>query len=130
MSFWTWGDSLWNSIEVLKLTSRERFGINTTSPIELSDVNGNIKCSGNISCSGTTLTVGNSSGATSIYLTDLVDAAWQLATGGYNLNFNNNNNGGNYTSKVTFTNTGRVEINATSPTEILDVNGNIKCSGK
>ena len=32
----------------MRLTSRGRLGINTTTPTELLDVNGNIKCSGNI----------------------------------------------------------------------------------
>ena len=48
MAFYTWGNSIWNSKEVMRLTSRGRLGINTTSPTELLDVNGNIKCSGNI----------------------------------------------------------------------------------
>ena len=32
----------------MRLTSRGRLGINTTTPAELLDVNGNIKCSGNL----------------------------------------------------------------------------------
>jgi hypothetical protein len=34
------------------------------------------------------LTVGNSTAATSFTLTDIVGAAWQLITGNYNLSFN------------------------------------------
>jgi hypothetical protein len=37
------------------------------------------------------LTVGNSTAATSFTLTDIVGAAWQLITGYYNLSFNNFN---------------------------------------
>ena len=37
-----------NTKEVMRLTSRGRLGINTTTPSELLDVNGNIKTSGNI----------------------------------------------------------------------------------
>jgi hypothetical protein len=48
MTFHTWGNSIWNSKEVMRLTSRGRLGINTTSPTELLDVNGNIKCTGTI----------------------------------------------------------------------------------
>ena len=48
MTFHTWGNSIWNSKEVMRLTSRGRLGINTTTPTELLDVNGNIKCSGTI----------------------------------------------------------------------------------
>ena len=46
MTFHTWGNSIWNSKEVMRLTSRGRLGINTTPPTELLDVNGNIKCTG------------------------------------------------------------------------------------
>ena len=48
MTFHTWGNSIWNTKEVMRLTSRGRLGINTTSPTELLDVNGNIKCSGSL----------------------------------------------------------------------------------
>ena len=48
MTFHTWGNSIWDSKEVMRLTSRGRLGINTTSPTELLDVNGNISCSGTI----------------------------------------------------------------------------------
>ena len=30
--FHTWGNNLWNSKEVMRLTSRGRLGINTTTP--------------------------------------------------------------------------------------------------
>ena len=53
MAFYTWGNSVWNSKEVMRLTSRGRLGINTTSPAELLDVNGNITCSGTLNVSGT-----------------------------------------------------------------------------
>ena len=49
MSFWTWGNNISNTREVMRLTSRGRLGINTTTPTELLDVNGNIKCDGNLS---------------------------------------------------------------------------------
>ena len=48
MSFWTWGNNISNTREVMRLTSKGRSGINTTSPTELLDVNGNIKCSGSL----------------------------------------------------------------------------------
>jgi hypothetical protein len=35
MTFHTWGNNIWNSQEVMRLTSRGRLGINTTSPAEL-----------------------------------------------------------------------------------------------
>jgi hypothetical protein len=63
----------------------------------------NIDSVGNVSCSGTTLTVGKPAGVSFINITDIVGAAWQLATGGYNLSFNNNLYG-SYTTKMTFTN--------------------------
>jgi hypothetical protein len=46
MAFYTWGNNIWNSKEVMRLTSRGRLGINTVSPTELSDVNGNTKVTG------------------------------------------------------------------------------------
>jgi hypothetical protein len=48
MTFYTWGNSISNSREVMRLTSRGKLGIGTLSPTELLDVNGNIKTSGNI----------------------------------------------------------------------------------
>ena len=41
MTFHNWGNSISNSREVMRLTSRGRLGINTTTPAELLDVNGN-----------------------------------------------------------------------------------------
>ena len=38
MTFHTWGNSIWNTKEVMRLTSRGRLGINTTTPAELLDV--------------------------------------------------------------------------------------------
>jgi hypothetical protein len=46
MTFHTWGNSVWNSKEVMRLTSRGRLGINTTTPTELLDVNGNVNING------------------------------------------------------------------------------------
>ncbi len=42
MTFHTWENSIWNPKEVMRLTSRGRLGLNTTTPTELLDVNGNI----------------------------------------------------------------------------------------
>ena len=52
MTFHTWGNSVWNTKEVMRLTSRGRLGINTTTPTELLDVNGNAKISGTLSIGG------------------------------------------------------------------------------
>ena len=38
MSFWTWGNNISNTREVMRLTSRGRLGLNTTTPTELLDV--------------------------------------------------------------------------------------------
>ena len=48
MSFFTWGNNVWNSKEVIRISSRGRLGLGTTAPAELLDVNGNIKCVGEI----------------------------------------------------------------------------------
>jgi len=40
MSIWTWVNSVWNSKEVMRLTSRGRLGIGTTDPKELLHVRG------------------------------------------------------------------------------------------
>jgi hypothetical protein len=56
MTFHTWGNNIWSSKEVMRLTSRGRLGINTTSPTELLDVNGNIYSSGIIEL-GTTVAI-------------------------------------------------------------------------
>jgi hypothetical protein len=42
MTFHTWGNNIWTSKEVMRLTSRGRLGLNTTSPQYLLDVNGTI----------------------------------------------------------------------------------------
>jgi hypothetical protein len=52
ITFHTWGNSVWNSKEVARITSRGRLGLNTSAPTELLDVNGNIKSSGNLLVSG------------------------------------------------------------------------------
>ena len=46
ITFHTWGNSIANTREVARITSRGRLGLNTTAPTELLDVNGNIKASG------------------------------------------------------------------------------------
>jgi hypothetical protein len=38
----------------MRLTSRGRLGLNTTTPTELLDVNGNINCGGGIAITGST----------------------------------------------------------------------------
>jgi hypothetical protein len=48
MTFHTWGNNIWSTKEVMRLTSRGRLGINTTTPTELLDVNGSMRCAGNI----------------------------------------------------------------------------------
>jgi hypothetical protein len=52
MAFHTRGNSIWNSKEVRRLTSRGRLGLNTTTPTELLDANGNINASGDLIVSG------------------------------------------------------------------------------
>jgi len=58
MTFHTWGNSVWNTKEVMRLTSRGQLGINTSTPSELLDVNGNMKCSGTLTAGGD-LSIGN-----------------------------------------------------------------------
>ena len=102
----TWGS--WGGITAAALTSGNK------------TINGNLTTTGTISCSGTTLTIGSSTSASTLYLTDIAAAAWKIETGGYNLNFTNNN-GGSFANKMLLTNTGRVGIGTLTPVAGLEV---------
>jgi hypothetical protein len=112
MAFWTWGNNISNTREVMRLTSRGRLGINTTAPTEFLDVNGNIKCSQAITTGdfnsflGGLRINGNDTGNT------LYNDTRQLGiTALNNIIFNTGTNLANYTTRM-----------------LIDTNGNIKCT--
>jgi hypothetical protein len=53
MSFWTWGNNISNSREIMRLTSRGRVGIGKITPNESLDVVGVVELSQYIKLSGT-----------------------------------------------------------------------------
>ena len=66
LAFYTWGNSVSNAREVMRLTSRGRLGIGKTIPTEALDVVGNITNSGSITASGSITTSGNITSSGSI----------------------------------------------------------------
>jgi hypothetical protein len=110
--------------------SSNRVGVNTASPTSALDVTGDMKSSGLVTCAGVT-TSGNitqSAGTndlktttiSSLTVTGATSVAGVVASGNINVD-----------SGVLFVNTtdNRVGVNTTTPTEALDVTGNIKGSG-
>ena len=74
---------------------------------------GDITCAGTISCTGTTLTVGNSSASSTLYLTDISGAAWKIFTYNSNLNFWNNT-GGTFSNKMILSSGGNLTLGTTT----------------
>jgi hypothetical protein len=98
-------------------------GIGTTSPTQLLDVNGNIAFGiGNGTSSGSGTIKGNLPSPVSVrqeFGTD--DTGWQYRIA--------KNNAGTITDLVTLSDSGNVGIGTTSPSEKLDISGNLKTSG-
>ena len=67
-----------------------------------------------------TVSIGNSTTATTLNLTDVTNAAWQIKTGDTNLSFNNNL-GGTFTNKITMKNNGNLGIGTTNPNTLLHI---------
>jgi hypothetical protein len=119
MTFHTWGNSIWNTKEVMRLTSRGRLGINTTTPTELLDVNGNIKCTG-------TITNGSNSyiyaGGLRLGGFDTGNTLWQNS-GNLGISANTGNNItfaiGNGGEKMRVSSVGRVGISNSDPQSML-----------
>ena len=119
MSFWTWGNNISNTREVMRLTSRGRLGINTTTPTELLDVNGNIKCTG-------TITNGSNSyiyaGGLRLGGFDTGNTLWQNS-GNLGISANTGNNItfaiGNGGEKMRVSSVGRVGISNSDPQSML-----------
>jgi hypothetical protein len=98
-------------------STNNRVGVNTTSPTEALDVTGNVKASGSVT--GATL-AGTISTAAQPNITSVGTLSSLTVTGNVTIDTN--------TLKVDSTNN-RVGVNTTSPTEALDVTGNVKASG-
>ena len=80
-----------------------KVGIGTTSPNYTLDVKGNVR-------------LGDPSGASFVEIADINKAEWRIATGGYDLSFQNDyDDDGSYDTRVIITETGKVGIGTTNP---------------
>ena len=78
-------------------------GIGTTNPNYKLDVKGNVR-------------LGDPSGASFVEIADINKAEWRIATGGYDLSFQNDyDDDGSYDTRVIITESGKVGIGTTSP---------------
>ncbi|MFT3826183.1 MAG: hypothetical protein QM731_19830 [Chitinophagaceae bacterium] len=133
-----------SNTERMRLTTTGRLGIGNTAPTEVLDVTGNMKLSGALmpnntaGTSGYLLTsAGTGTAPTWTNPSTLIgSSAWSLGgngvasttnigtTTGFDLPFITSN-----TERMRLTTAGRLGIGNTTPTEILDVTGNMKFSG-
>ncbi len=98
-----------------------RVGVGTATPGQMLDVNGDVRFR------GPSTFFGNNSAA-NLVLDDIAGAKWQLTTGGFMLQFANDD-GGSFNPKVVFKANGNVGIGTVNPGAKLDVNGTIAASG-
>jgi len=110
------GGNTSNSIPRFILNSSGNIGIGISNP------SNKLEVSGNISQTGNTFTIGNSTGGVTLNLTDIVNAAWQIKTGGYNLSFFNND-GGTFSNRVVFMRNGNVGIGTDTAASLLHIKG-------
>jgi hypothetical protein len=111
----------------LMITSSGFVGINNTNPSYALDTLGN----GRVAVNGTTSSfyIGNGTYSVALNLWDGAGAAWQIATGSYNLSIGNGTIGGAITNRVTFASSGNVGIGTSSPQSPLHVVGSVIASG-
>ena len=105
-----------NSIPRFILNSSGNIGIGISNP------SNKLEVAGNISQTGTTFTIGTSTAGTTLYLTDIANAAWKIGTGNSNLNFTNNL-GGTFANKVIFFANGNVGIGTDTAASLLHIKG-------
>jgi hypothetical protein len=110
------GGATSNSIPRFILNSSGNIGIGISNP------SNKLEVAGNISQTGNTFTIGNSTGGVILNLTDIVNAAWQIKTGGYNLSFFNNE-GGTFSNRVVFMRYGNVGIGTDNAASLLHIKG-------
>jgi hypothetical protein len=110
------GGNTSNSIPRFILLSSGNIGIGISNP------SNKLEVAGNISQTGNTFTIGNSTGGVTLNLTDIVNAAWQIKTGGYNLSFFNNE-GGTFSNRVVFMRYGNVGIGTDNAATLLHIKG-------
>lgn len=110
------GGNTSNSIPRFILNSSGNIGVGISNP------SNKLEVAGNISQTGYTFTIGNSTGGVTLNLTDIVNAAWQIKTGGYNLSFFNNE-GGTFSNRVVFMRYGNVGIGTDNAASLLHIKG-------
>ena len=110
------GGNTSNAIPRFILNNSGNIGIGISNP------SNKLEVAGNISQTGNTFTIGNSTGGVTLNLTDIVNAAWQIKTGGYNLSFFNND-GGTFSNRVVFMRNGNVGIGTDTAASLLHVKG-------
>lgn len=84
----------------------------TPSPFSLATRGMIVDPNGSPSFPNSFASIGSSSFATTLQLNDIANAKWRLNTGGFNLNFQNDD-GGTFNNKMSITNTGSVGIGTT-----------------
>jgi len=95
------------------LNNSGSLGINVASPSYKLDINGEARVYNGTSA--TNFYIGNGAGASLLNLWDISTAAWQIATGGYSLSFNNGTIGSTLTTRMIITQTGNVGIGKNNP---------------
>ncbi|MEM4973607.1 MAG: hypothetical protein QXR87_07890, partial [Candidatus Hadarchaeales archaeon] len=107
LNFWDW------SYGSMVTFVDGKVGIGTTAPSQTLHVEGRVYIGDNVSIKNTTpdhpLVVGPASGGRHLVINDIAGARWGLATGGYDLSFQNDY-GGTWNTKVTFTETGNIGV--------------------
>lgn len=115
------------------INTNNNVGIKTNNPQYALDVTGNARVANGTS--QTNFYIGNGSTSAVLNLWDISNASWQIASGGYNLSFNNGSVGGSFTNKMTILQNGNVGIGSSNPKLNLEVGGTnpavvIKASGE